>query len=124
MTENQNPDIEMDNVVAFGGPAVAVDVAPADPIMTIDQAALYLGIPKATIYTWRTRRPGYGPRALKMGGLLRYRRSELDAFLDRRMEEVDDAGVPVPAEDDRRGRQPKSTEPVRQVRTRRSRPRR
>ncbi len=26
-------------------------------ILTIDQAAAYLSIPKATLYTWRTRRP-------------------------------------------------------------------
>ena len=27
-------------------------------ILTIDQAAAYLSIPKATLCTWRTRRPG------------------------------------------------------------------
>ncbi|GAB6987944.1 hypothetical protein JCM10369A_44770 [Nocardioides pyridinolyticus] len=30
-------------------------------IFTIDQAAAYLSIPKATLYTWRTRRAGFGP---------------------------------------------------------------
>jgi excisionase family DNA binding protein len=50
-------------------------------ILTIDQAAAYLAIPKATLYTWRTRRAGFGPRALKAGGCLRYRRSDLDAWV-------------------------------------------
>ena len=44
-------------------------------ILTIDQAAAYLTIPKATLYTWRTRRVGFGPPAVKLGGCLRYRRS-------------------------------------------------
>jgi excisionase family DNA binding protein len=49
-------------------------------ILTIDEAAADLAIPKATLYTWRTRRVGFGPRAVKMGGCLRYRRADLDAW--------------------------------------------
>jgi excisionase family DNA binding protein len=55
-------------------------------ILTIDQAAAYLAIPKATLYTWRTRRVGFGPRALKAGGCLRYRRSDLDAWVVAHLE--------------------------------------
>ncbi len=29
-------------------------------ILTIDEAAAYLAIPKATLYTWRNRRVGFG----------------------------------------------------------------
>jgi predicted DNA-binding transcriptional regulator AlpA len=47
-------------------------------ILTIDQAAAYLAIPRATLHTWRTRRAGFGPRAVKIGGSLRYRRRDLD----------------------------------------------
>ena len=36
-------------------------------ILTIDQAAAYLAIPKATLYTSRTRRAGFGPRAVRDG---------------------------------------------------------
>ena len=32
--------------------------------MNIAQAAAYIGIAKSTLYTWRTRRPGFGPRAV------------------------------------------------------------
>lgn len=64
-------------------------------ILTIDQAAAYLAIPKATLYTWRTRRPGFGPRAVKLGGCLRYRRTDLDAWVAEHVETVDDvAGIP------------------------------
>ena len=60
-------------------------------ILTIDQAAAYLSIPKATLYTWRTRRAGFGPRAVKLGGCLRYRRSDLDAWVAEHLENLDDA---------------------------------
>ena len=59
-------------------------------ILTIDQAAAYLSIPKATLYTWRTRRAGFGPRAVKLGGCLRYRRSDLDAWVAEHLESFDD----------------------------------
>jgi excisionase family DNA binding protein len=60
-----------------------------NPILTIDQAAAYLAIPKATLYTWRTRRAGFGPRAVKFGGCLRYRRSDLDAWVADHLEAFD-----------------------------------
>ena len=60
-------------------------------ILTIDQAAAYLSIPKATLYTWRTRRGGFGPRAVKLGGCLRYRRSDLDAWVAQHVETFDGA---------------------------------
>lgn len=58
----------------------------ASSILTIDQAAAYLAIPKATLYTWRTRRAGFGPPAVKLGTCLRYRRSDLDAWIAEHVE--------------------------------------
>ena len=55
-------------------------------ILTVDQAAVYLAIPKATLYTWRTRRIGFGPRAVKFGGSLRYRQVDLDAWVAAHLE--------------------------------------
>lgn len=60
-------------------------------ILTIDQAAAYLSIPKATLYTWRTRRAGFGPPAMKFGGCLRYRRSDLDAWVAEHVESFEHA---------------------------------
>lgn len=57
--------------------------------MNIAQAAAYIGIAKSTLYTWRTRRPGFGPRAVKAGGALRYRRSDLDAWIEAHAEAFD-----------------------------------
>lgn len=70
---------------------------PVGSILTIDQAAAYLAIPKATLYTWRTRRTGYGPPAVKFGSCLRYRRSDLDAWIADHLEcfDNDSPGVTV-----------------------------
>ncbi len=66
--------------------STTVDTNQESSMLTIDQAAAYLAIPKATLYTWRTRRVGFGPRAVKMGGCLRYRRSDLDAWVVEHLE--------------------------------------
>jgi predicted DNA-binding transcriptional regulator AlpA len=57
--------------------------------MDVAEAAAYIGIAKSTLYTWRTRRPGFGPRAVKAGGALRYRRSDLDAWIEAHVEALD-----------------------------------
>lgn len=77
-------------------------------ILTIDQAAAYLAIPQATLYTWRTRRAGFGPPAVKIGGCLRYRRSDLDAWIAQHVEtfdgpEDDVESTPTPAPSPRDG---------------------
>lgn len=60
-----------------------------DPFLNTDDACGYLGVPKATLLTWRVRRPGYGPRAVKAGGRLKYRVSELDRWLRAHEENFD-----------------------------------
>ncbi len=70
--------------------STTIDTNLGGGILTIDQAAAYLSIPKATLYTWRTRRAGFGPRAVKLGGCLRYRRSDLDAWVADHVESFDD----------------------------------
>jgi excisionase family DNA binding protein len=44
-------------------------------------AAAYLGISPKTLNDWRS--AGRGPDYLKIGTLVRYRQSDLDAFLER-----------------------------------------
>jgi excisionase family DNA binding protein len=73
--------------------STTVDNAAEGGILTIDQAAAYLSIPKATLYTWRTRRAGFGPRAVKLGSCLRYRRSDLDAWVADHLESFDDTAT-------------------------------
>src|SRR5262245_1988077 len=64
-----------------------------DPFLNTDDACGYLGVPKATLLTWRVRRPGYGPRAVKAGGRLKYRRSELDRWLEAHEESFTDEQI-------------------------------
>jgi excisionase family DNA binding protein len=70
--------------------STTIDTTVEGGILTIDQAAAYLSIPKATLYTWRTRRTGFGPPAVKLGGCLRYRRSDLDAWVADHVEKFDE----------------------------------
>lgn len=49
------------------------------------EAAEYLGLTKATLEAWRVR--GGGPVFLKMGKSVRYRKSDLDAFIVSRLRE-------------------------------------
>jgi excisionase family DNA binding protein len=51
-----------------------------EPLLTPDEVARWLGKPKATLYAWRSR--GLGPRGIRVGNLLRYRESEVEAWLD------------------------------------------
>ena len=55
----------------------------ADPLLTPDQAAEVLGVKKTTLEVWRcTKR--YAIPYIKVGRLVRYRRSALVAFLASR----------------------------------------
>jgi len=98
-------------------------LVPGNPLLTIDQAAEYLAIPKATIYTWRTRRAGFGPRAVKIGGNLRYRRSDLDQWIAAHVETSDrDQNLDTDAEQESQRGKHDRPEPT-PVRTRASRSR-
>jgi excisionase family DNA binding protein len=47
------------------------------------EAAEYLGLQKTTLEAWRVR--GSGPMFVKMGKAVRYRREDLDRFLDSKL---------------------------------------
>lgn len=48
-----------------------------------DQAADYLGLKRTTLEAWRCR--GGGPRFIKLGRLVKYRRADLDSFIESRV---------------------------------------
>ena len=48
-----------------------------------NEAAGYLGLKKCTLEAWRCR--GGGPVFLKLGKAVRYRKKDLDAFLNSRL---------------------------------------
>lgn len=54
-----------------------------DPLLTAEQAAEYIGVTRATLSVWRcTKR--YNLAYIKVGRLVRYRKSGCDAFLQSR----------------------------------------
>lgn len=58
-----------------------------EPLMNIQEAAEYLGCTPAAIYKWRQLgKPS--PKAVLVGSLLRFKPSDLDSFIDSRVEEV------------------------------------
>lgn len=49
-------------------------------IMTIAEVGDRLGVAVQTLYNWRA--AGKGPPGFRLGGKLRYRRSDVEAWLD------------------------------------------
>jgi excisionase family DNA binding protein len=53
---------------------------PLPPLLTTEQLASYLQKPVPTLYAWRHR--GEGPPAISVGRGLRYRREDVEAWLE------------------------------------------
>ncbi|MFB7842335.1 helix-turn-helix transcriptional regulator [Microbacterium sp. NPDC056052] len=51
-------------------------------LLSIDELSAYLGVPKQTIYNWRTKTPAYGPQPIKVGRVLRYPETSVQLFVD------------------------------------------
>ena len=54
-----------------------------DPLLTAQQLADYLDVPIATLYAWRYRREG--PPGFRAGRHLRYRKSDIDQWINNRL---------------------------------------
>jgi excisionase family DNA binding protein len=57
------------------------DSAGSEGLLSPQQVAEFLGVSVTTIYQWRYR--SEGPAGFKLGGRVRYRRSDLEAWLQR-----------------------------------------
>lgn len=51
--------------------------------LTTDEVADYLSVPVSTLYQWRHR--GIGPRAARVGRHLRYKRTDVDRWVEQHM---------------------------------------
>ncbi|WP_370615143.1 helix-turn-helix transcriptional regulator [Mumia sp. Pv 4-285] len=51
-----------------------------EQLWTVAEAAAYLGVAVKTLYQWRCH--GIGPKSYRVGGYLRYRPAEVDAWVD------------------------------------------
>jgi excisionase family DNA binding protein len=54
-------------------------------LMTLAEVARYLGVSRHTLYDWRVRH--LGPPGYRVGRHVRYRLSEVDAWLEERRDE-------------------------------------
>jgi excisionase family DNA binding protein len=51
-------------------------------LWTVDDVADYLGVPKQTLYQWRTR--GFGPAGSRIGKHVRYNPADVKSWVDSR----------------------------------------
>lgn len=52
-----------------------------EKLMPIGAVADYLGVPVATVYRWNSL--GLGPQRYRVGKHVRYRRADVDAWIDQ-----------------------------------------
>lgn len=60
-------------------------------LMSLAEVADHLGVPIKTLYTWRSR--GQGPPGYRIGRHVRYRRADVEAWLERH---ADEQSEPMP----------------------------
>jgi excisionase family DNA binding protein len=58
-------------------------------LMTTSGVATYLGVPESTLYQWRYR--GTAPRAIRVGKHTRYRRADVDEWVEAHVSPPRDA---------------------------------
>lgn len=58
-------------------------------LLTLQEVADYLSVPPATLYAWRHK--GTGPKGLRVGRHVRYRKNDLEAWLKEQEEVAHDA---------------------------------
>ena len=54
-----------------------------DQLLTVEDLAEYFEVPVATVYAWRHRRQG--PTGFRVGRHLRFRRSDVERWIDERI---------------------------------------
>lgn len=52
-----------------------------EPLLSVEAVAAFLGVPVATLYQWRHKNTG--PRSIRVGRYIRYRREDVDRWLER-----------------------------------------
>jgi len=59
----------------------------SSPLITPEDLATELGVPRATISQWRWK--GGGPRGVRVGKHLRFRREDVDAWIEQQADPED-----------------------------------
>lgn len=58
--------------------------SPLQRLLSAQEVADYLGVPITTVYTWRHR--SQGPPGFRVGRHLRYRRRDVEAWIERQLQ--------------------------------------
>lgn len=58
-----------------------------DRLLTVEELADYLAVPVATLYQWRYRKEG--PTGFRVGRHVRYRWSEVEAWIEQKLVDAD-----------------------------------
>ena len=65
-----------------------------DHLLSLDDLAAFLGVPKRTLYSWRYR--GEGPVGYRVGRHVRFRREDVEAWLQQCREADRENTGPLP----------------------------
>ena len=57
----------------------------AESLMTVEELAHYQSVPVKTVNRWRL--TGVGPRGARVGRYVRFRRADVDAWLEQQLQE-------------------------------------
>lgn len=64
----------------------AQDRTRPEPLMSPDEVATYLSMPRATLQLWRVK--GTGPRGYRVGRHVRYRLADVELWLEERADDA------------------------------------
>lgn len=57
-----------------------MEMARITPLWTVEDVSAFLGVPVNTLYQWRHR--GYGPAARRVGRYIRYKQTDVIAWVE------------------------------------------
>ena len=60
-----------------------------DPMLTPQELAAFLAVPVATVYRWNSE--GTGPRRVRVGKHVRFRRADVDAWIEQQLDQTNKA---------------------------------
>ena len=61
----------------------------SEPMLTPQQLAAFLTVPVATVYRWNSE--GTGPRRVRVGKHVRFRRADVDAWIEQQLDQTNKA---------------------------------
>ncbi len=60
-----------------------------EPMLTPQELAAFLAVPVATVYRWNSE--GTGPRRVRVGKHVRFRRADVDSWIEQQLDQTNKA---------------------------------